>query len=66
MNRKSIKDLSEVELKALAYDELAKIEMAQANLRSINLELSIRSKVPSGNGKLKASKSRVHQGQQSS
>jgi hypothetical protein len=27
---------TEVELKALAYDELAKIEIAQSNLRAIN------------------------------
>lgn len=39
---KDIKDYTEVELKALAYDELAKIEMAQLNLRAINTEIAKR------------------------
>ena len=31
-----ISKMTVVELKALAYDELAKIEIAQANLRTVN------------------------------
>ena len=37
-----IKTLSVVELKALAYDELAKLELCQLNLRTLNKELSTR------------------------
>jgi hypothetical protein len=37
-----IKKLSDVEIKALAYDELAKVELAQNNLRVLNQELAVR------------------------
>jgi len=37
-----IKNLSVIELKALAYDELGKLEMAQRNLRILNDELTRR------------------------
>lgn len=37
-----IKKLSDLELKALAYDELAKIELSQNNLRVLNQELNLR------------------------
>ena len=40
--QKSIKDLTEIELKAIAYDELAKLEVAQNNLKIINNELASR------------------------
>jgi len=38
-----ITKLTVVELKALAYDELAKMEVAQNNLKTINQELAKRS-----------------------
>jgi hypothetical protein len=37
-----IKKLSVVEIKALAYDELAKLEACQMNLRTLNQELTLR------------------------
>ena len=40
-----IKTLSETELKALAFDEMVKIEHAQNNLRVINQELANRKHV---------------------
>ena len=39
---KKISDLTVVELKSLAYDELAKIELCQNNLRVLNQEISNR------------------------
>ena len=39
---KQLSDLTTVELKALAYDQMAQIEFAQNNLRAINQELSKR------------------------
>lgn len=39
---KKISDLTVVELKSLAYDELAKIEMCQNNLRALNQEITNR------------------------
>lgn len=36
---KQITDLTEIELKALAYDELNKLQLAQNNLRVLNEEL---------------------------
>jgi len=41
MERK-ITDLTVVELKSLAYDELSKIELFQNNLRLLNQEISNR------------------------
>ena len=40
---KTIKELSETELKAVAYDNLAQIEQCQNNLKVINDELKNRS-----------------------
>jgi len=43
MNEKlDIKNLSIIELKALAYDELMRLELCQNNLRVLNQEISIR------------------------
>lgn len=41
-NSVDIKKLSVIELKALAYDELAKLEVCQLNIRALNQELSLR------------------------
>lgn len=41
---KTIKELSDVELKAAAYDNLAQIETCQENLKAINIELQSRPK----------------------
>jgi len=38
----NIQELSEIELKALAYDALANIEFYQGNLRALNGELARR------------------------
>ena len=43
---KQISDFTTVELKALAYDQMAQIELAQNNLRIINQELSTRLNPP--------------------
>lgn len=40
---KKLSDLTVVELKSLAYDELAKLESAQQNLRVLNQEIAKRS-----------------------
>lgn len=39
---RQLSDLTVVELKALAYDQMAQLEMAQNNLRVLNQELSRR------------------------
>lgn len=39
---KQISDLTTIELKALAYDQMAQLELSQNNLRIINQELSKR------------------------
>ncbi len=39
---KKLSDLTVVELKSLAYDELAKLEAAQQNLRILNQEINKR------------------------
>jgi hypothetical protein len=39
---KQLSDLTVVELKALAYDQMAQLELCQNNLRVINQELSRR------------------------
>ena len=39
---KKLSDLTVVELKSLAYDELAKLENAQQNLRVLNQEIAKR------------------------
>jgi len=39
---KKLSDLTVVELKSLAYDELARIEQAQSNLRILNQEIGNR------------------------
>jgi hypothetical protein len=38
-NQKQVSDLTVTELKAVAYDQMAQIELAQTNLRAINEEL---------------------------
>lgn len=43
-NQVNLSQLSDVQIKALAYDELAKVEFAQANLRALNQELANRAK----------------------
>ena len=43
MERK-IQDLSDIELKALAYDTLAQLQLLQNNLNVINTELNTRAK----------------------
>lgn len=43
-NQVLVSQLSDIQLKALAYDELAKLELAQANIRAINQELANRNK----------------------
>jgi hypothetical protein len=40
--QKQLKDFTEVELKALAYDNVAQLEQAQNNLKVINNELARR------------------------
>jgi hypothetical protein len=47
-NQINLSQVSDVQLKAFAYDELGKIEVAQANLRMINQELANRAKAASG------------------
>jgi hypothetical protein len=47
-NQVNLSQTSDIQLKAFAYDELGKIEMAQANLRIINQELASRAKATSG------------------
>lgn len=42
MEQTNISQVGTVELKALAYDQMAQIELAQNNLRVINQELSRR------------------------
>lgn len=39
---KKLSDLTVVELKSLAYDELARIEQSQSNLRILNQEIGNR------------------------
>lgn len=39
---KKLSDLTVVELKSLAYDELARIEQSQSNLRILNQEINNR------------------------
>ena len=39
---KKLSDLTVVELKSLAYDELARLEAAQSNLRVLNQEIGNR------------------------
>jgi len=43
MTKLSIAELSVIELKAMAYDEFVKLEMAQTNLRTINAEIDKKS-----------------------
>ena len=40
---KKLQDLTDVELKALAYDQFAQIQLCQNNLNAINGELARRS-----------------------
>lgn len=42
---KKLEELSDIELKALAYDTLAQIQIHQQNLQAINNELAKRIKV---------------------
>ena len=42
---KKLSDLTVVELKSLAYDELAKLENAQQNLKILNQEINKRFQV---------------------
>lgn len=46
-NQINLSQVTDIQLKAFAYDELGKIEMAQANIRLINQELSNRAKAAS-------------------
>ena len=39
---KKLSDLTIIELKSLAYDELARLESAQSNLRFLNQEITNR------------------------
>jgi hypothetical protein len=41
-NKIDLSQMSEIQLKALAYDEMSKLEMAQNNIRIINQELNNR------------------------
>jgi hypothetical protein len=43
-DNKKVADYTLTELKAMAYDELSKIESAQSNLRMINGEIQKRSR----------------------
>lgn len=43
-NQVQLSQLSDIQLKALAYDELAKLELAQSNIRAINQELANRAR----------------------
>ena len=45
-NEINLSQISDIQLKAFAYDEISKIEMAQANLRVINQEINTRMKLP--------------------
>ena len=45
-NQINLSQVSDIQLKAFAYDEISKIEMAQANLRVINQEINTRMKLP--------------------
>jgi hypothetical protein len=47
-NQINLSTVTDVQLKAFAYDELGKIEVAQANLRVINQELANRAKASAG------------------
>ena len=42
VEQKSISDLTITELKALGWDELSKLELAQVNIRTINAEIQKR------------------------
>lgn len=44
-NQVNLSQLTETQLKAFAYDEMGKIEMAQNNLRILNQELTRRQSV---------------------
>lgn len=44
--QKELKDYSDVELKAISYDNLAQIEQCQSNIKIISQELATRSKKP--------------------
>jgi len=46
-NQFNLSQISDVQLKAFAYDKLAKIETAQANLRFLNQEIATRAKAAS-------------------
>jgi hypothetical protein len=48
MDQVNISQVNTIELKALAYDQMAQIEMAQANLRTINQELARRAQQQAG------------------
>lgn len=43
---KELKDYSELELKALVYDEMALIEISQNNIKIANQELQRRANLP--------------------
>lgn len=42
---KELKDMSEIEIKALSYDQIAQIEQCKDNLKVLNQELVNRAKV---------------------
>lgn len=45
MQQVTLKDLSEVELKAIAYDNLAQLEQCQNNIKAINDEIRNRQSI---------------------
>lgn len=50
---KELKDYSELELKALVYDEMARIEISQNNIKIANQELQRRANLPKEETKTK-------------
>lgn len=46
---RQLQDLTVVELKAIAYDQMAQIELSQNNLRVVNQELSRRLNISNSN-----------------
>lgn len=50
---KELKDYSELELKAFVYDDMARIEVSQNNIKIVNQELQRRASLPKGETKTK-------------
>jgi len=53
---KELKDYSDIELKALVYDEMGKMEIAEKNIKIINSELQRRASLPKEETKVKEAK----------